>query len=170
MKRMRFFLRQKRTFLLFFLVPFYFCSCKQTVHDKIEYIDMSFTCDNWHVSSIRVQNGSFNYFFNSCDSIAFVCGVFDTAVLNSINKITDSFIGNLIDTVHSTCPETRTYYQLIIKREQSKIIYFGNDCNKNGDFTHIRDILVDYVRNSDFEYCRPIKFESKFENQELIKE
>ena len=129
-----------RTFIYSFIFGVIFASCSTNIPENIEYIDFSHT-DGWHGNSIKIKKDSFNILINECDSIGFGKGKFEKIIFDSIQAIANTLYGNLIDTNYEFCCSNCQYYQIIIRREKTKIIYYGGDCKKNQKFDQIKNLI-----------------------------
>ena len=137
-------------------------SCKSKIpSEKIEYIDFSYSRGLNNYSLKIIRDSCFASLFLD-DSIGWGCGKFDKSILDSIKLISDAIIGNINDTKYTICDSHSEYYQLIIKRTNSKITYFGGNCKGNKGFDKIKDILHGYLNKGKIQKGRKIQnFESE---------
>ena len=130
--------------------------------DEIEYIDYTFNKGYLNSYSVKIVNDSCFVDFSLDDSIGTGLGKMDKNLMDSINQTINSIKGSFSDVSYPVCAEYLEYYQLIIKRNNSKIEYHGGNCRINRDFDKIAIIINDLINSRKLiKGGKKLTFESK---------
>jgi hypothetical protein len=139
--------------ILFILLFFCFCSNRTSkTIDKIEKIELTFTNDNWwHTSFIKINKDSIRVFISKDDSIGRISGILGKPFLNLIDTLLKNVPGNFIDTNYRLCDKEAYHYKIELKREKSKIYYYGGCCRNHEHLDKFVYMLIDIISQPNFE-------------------